>query len=122
LAEQPEERLTRLAFHWKMAHPPLLVRAMALANDTLFVAGPPDLVDEREMWGRSNEPVFQQKMREQAEALEGSRGGVLWAVSTEDGDKLDECKLDDLPTFDGMTAAAGRLFMATTDHKLLCFE
>ncbi|MBC8874726.1 MAG: PQQ-binding-like beta-propeller repeat protein [Planctomycetes bacterium] len=122
LAEQPEEKLTRLAFHWKVAHPPLLVRAMALANDTLFVAGPPDLVDEREMWGRSNEPVFQQKMREQAEALEGSRGGVLWAVSTETGEKLDECKLDDLPTFDGMTAAAGRLFMATANHKLLCFE
>ncbi len=122
LAEQPEERLTRLAFRWKTAHPPLLVRAMALANDILLVAGPPDVVDEREMWGRSNESVFQQKMREQAEALEGSRGGVLWAVATETGDKLAEYKLDDLPTFDGMTAAAGRLFMATTDHKLLCFE
>ena len=105
-----------------MAHPPLLVRAMALANDTLLVAGPPDLVDEKAMWGRSNEPEFQQKMREQAEALEGSRGGLLWAVSAETGDKLAEYKLDDLPAFDGMAAADGRLFLATTDNKLLCFE
>ena len=122
LAEQPEEKLTRLAFNWKVAHPPLLVRAMALANDTLFVAGPPDLVDEKAMWGRSNEPVFHQKMREQAEALEGSRGGVLWAVSVKTGDKLAEHKFDNLPAFDGMAAAAGRLFIATTDDKLLCFE
>jgi len=93
-----------------------------LANGTLLVAGPPDVVDELEMWGRSNEPEFQQKMREQAEALEGSQGGLLWAVSAETGEKLDEVKLDDLPAFDGMSAANGRLFMATADHKLLCFE
>ena len=105
LAEQPEEKLTRLAFNWKLAHPPLLVRAMALANDTLLVAGPPDLVDEKAMWGRSNEPEFQQKMRAQAEALEGSRGGVLWAVSADTGDKLADYQLDDLPTFDGMSVA-----------------
>jgi hypothetical protein len=95
---------------------------MTLANDTLLVAGPPDVVDELAMWGRSNEPAFQQKMREQAEALQGSCGGSLWAVSAETGDKLAEYKLDDLPAFDGMTAAAGRLFMATAGHKLLCFE
>jgi outer membrane protein assembly factor BamB len=122
LAAQPEENLTRLAFRWKVPHPPLLVRAMVLANDTLLVAGPPDVVDEKQMWGRSNEPEFKQKMREQAEALEGGHGGLLWAVSAETGDKLAEYQLDSLPAFDGLTAANGRLFLATTDHKLLCFE
>ncbi len=122
LAEQPEEKLTRLAFHWKVAHPPLLVRAMALANSTLIVAGPPDLVDEKALWGRSNEPVFREQMRAQAEALEGSRGGLLWAVSAETGDKLAEYKLDHLPAFDGMAVANGRLFLAATDNTLLCFE
>jgi hypothetical protein len=122
LDQQPEERLTRLAFHWKLAHPPLLVRAMTLANDTLIVAGPPDLVDEKEMWGRSNEPEFRQKMREQAAALEGSRGALLWAVSAETGSKVAEYRLDDLPAFDGMSAGGGRLFMATASHKLVCFE
>lgn len=122
LAAQPEENLTRLAFHWKTPHPALLVRAMVLANDTLLVAGPPDVVDEKQMWGRSNEPEFKQKMREQADALLGSQGAVLWAVSAETGDKLAEYKLDTLPAFDGLTAANGRLFMATTDHKLLCYK
>jgi hypothetical protein len=80
------------------------------------------VVDEKEMWGRSKEAVFKQKMREQAEALEGSRGGVLWSVSSETGDVLAEYELDHLPAFDGMSAAGGRLFIATADHKLLCFE
>jgi len=122
LAAQPEEKLTRLAFNWKVPHPPLLVRAMVLANDTLVVAGPPDVVDEKEMWGRSNDPAFKQKMREQAEALQGSHGAVLWTVSAKTGDKLAEYQLDTLPAFDGLTAANGRLFMATTNHKLVCFE
>ena len=30
--------------------------------------------------------------------------------------------LDDLPAFDGMVAANGRLFVAAADRKLLCFE
>jgi len=95
---------------------------MALANDILFVAGPPDLLVEKSMWGRSNERDFRQKMREQADALEGDRGAILWAVSAETGAKLAEYKLDQLPAFDGMTAAANRLFIATEDQTLLCFE
>ncbi len=122
LDAEPEEKLTRLAFHWKIAHPPLLVRAMLLANDVLLVAGPPDLVDEKAMWGRSNEPLFRQKMREQADALLGSRGAALWAVSAASGEKLAEYELEDLPAFDGLSAASGQLFMATANHKLICFE
>ena len=121
LAEQPEARLTRLAFNWKKPHPPLLVRAMALANDTLFVAGPPDLVDERAMWGRSNESQFQEKMRAQAEALLGGQGALLWALSAQTGEQLAEYRLDDVPSFDGMTVAGGRLFLAT-GSRLLCFN
>lgn len=122
LAAEPEEKLTRLAFDWKLPHPPLLVRAMVLTDDTLLVAGPPDLVDELAMWGRSNEPEFKQQMREQAEALAGSHGGLLWAVSTRSGERLAEYRLEDLPAFDGMSASEGRLFMTTTSHKLICFK
>jgi outer membrane protein assembly factor BamB len=122
LAEQPEDRLTRLAFAWKLPHPPLLVRAMTLANDTLLVAGPPDVVDEKAMWGRSNEPEFQQLMKTQAEALDGSRGGLLWAVSAATGDRIAEYPLDDLPAFDGMVAATGRLFIAGNRGRLVCFQ
>ena len=66
---------------------------MVLANDTLFVAGPPDVADEHALWGRSNEPVFGEKMRAQTEALEGKQGAILWAVSAKDGKKLGELKL-----------------------------
>jgi hypothetical protein len=124
-AVEAKKRQSGMDLHGRRARrfaPDDLQGAGHLANGTLFVAGPPDLVDEKAMWGRSKEPEFQQKMREQAEALEGSRGGVLWALSAETGSRLAEYGLDDLPAFDGMAAANGRLFMATTDHKFLCFE
>ncbi|MHC4250378.1 MAG: outer membrane protein assembly factor BamB family protein [Planctomycetota bacterium] len=122
MAKLPEKTLTMLKFAWKTEHPPFLVRAMVLANDTLFVAGPPDVVDEKAMWGRSNEPEFAAKMREQVEALGGSRGAVLWAVSKKDGTKLSEMKLDWLPAFDGMIASGGRLYITTADGKVVCLE
>ncbi|MHC4502948.1 MAG: outer membrane protein assembly factor BamB family protein [Planctomycetota bacterium] len=120
VAKNPEERLTKLQFNWKVEHPPVIVRAMVLAGETLFVAGPPDVVDEKKMWGHSNEDMFVTKMREQVDALEGKQGGVLWAVSTKDGTKLSELKLESLPAFDGMIAAGGRIYLSTTDGKVLC--
>ena len=45
----------------------------------------------------------------------------LWAVSTTDGKKLAEYKLDAPPVFDGMAAAAGRLYASTTDGHVVCF-
>lgn len=122
LAKLPEARLTILQFNWKTEHPPLVVRAMVLAGEKLFVAGPPDVVDEKLMWGRSNEDVFGAKMRQQAEALEGSQGALLWAVSAADGKRLSQIKLDYLPAFDGMIAANERLFVTTTDGRIVCYE
>ena len=54
-------------------------------------------------------------------AGEDARTAVLWALSSEDGKKLGACKLISLPVFDGMIAAYGRLYMATTDGKVVCF-
>jgi hypothetical protein len=122
LAKMPAEQLTVLDYNWQIEHPPLLVRAMVLANDTLFVAGPPDVVDEKEMWGRSNEKLFQARLIEQAKALEGAQDAVLWAVSRKDGKKLAEQKLDFLPAFDGMIAAGGKLFITTTDGEVVCHK
>ena len=51
----------------------------------------------------------------------GIVAGVLWAVSAEDGSKIQEMKLDVLPVFDGMIAAGGRLLMSTVDGKVVCF-
>ena len=65
---------------------PILVRAMTLAGDTLFLAGPRDVMDESELGkgfkGMQNEQILQQEA-----ALAGESGGLLWAVSAEDGER-----------------------------------
>ena len=98
---------------------PLLVRAMVLSGETLFIAGPPDLVDEEDAASRFGEPEVQAELARQSAALEGAEGAVLWAVSTADGAVLAEHKLDALPVFDGMAAAGGRLYLTTTEGKVL---
>ncbi len=122
LAKMPAEKLTALDYNWQIEHPPVVVRAMVLAGDTLFVAGPPDVVDEKEMWGRSNEPLFRRKMIQQAQALEGEHGAILWAVSTKDGKRVSQADLDYLPAFDGMIAANGKLFVTTADGSVVCYR
>jgi len=100
---------------------PLVVRAMVLTPDMLFVAGPPDVLDEEEATERLGSPDVQEKITQQDAALEGRRGGMLRAVSTADGGKLSELPLDAPPAWDGMAAAAGRLYLVTVDGKVLCF-
>ncbi|MFQ6096265.1 MAG: LamG domain-containing protein [Armatimonadota bacterium] len=100
---------------------PFQVRAITLAGRTLFIAGPPDLVNEEEAARRLGDPVIQKALAEQSAALEGKKGALLWAVSVSDGEPLAEYRLEDLPIFDGMAAANGRLYVATTHGKVLCF-
>ena len=101
---------------------PLLVLAMVKADKTLFIAGPPDLIDEEETFQRivSRDPKIQAKLAEQDAALEGAQGGLLMAYSAVDGGKLNELKLDALPVWDGMAAANGRLYVATRDGDVVC--
>jgi outer membrane protein assembly factor BamB len=90
------------------------VRAMVLAGRTLYVAGPPELLS---LTGRS---IAQQDLRAVKAAYDGKRGGMLWAVSAEDGSKLAEHRLDAPPVFDGLVAAHGCLFLTTTDGRVHC--
>ncbi len=106
-------------FHWT-ADLPLFARAMVLAGDTLFVAGPPDTVDEDQAFRQIDDPKVTAKLAAQAAALAGNRGATLWSVSVADGKRLAEHRLDAPPVFDGMAAAAGRLYLATTDGRVLC--
>ncbi len=99
---------------------PLLARAMALAGGTIFVAGPPDLVEEEASLKTFADPGTQAKLAEQAAALEGKRGAILLAVSAADGKKLAEIKMDSVPVHDGLIAAGGRLFCASIDGKVIC--
>ena len=100
-ARAPEK--STVQFHWSR-EVPLLVRAMVLADETLFVAGPANTLDPNDSPG----------------VLEGRRGALLWVVSAKDGKKLAEHGLDASPVFDGMAAANGRLYLSTTDGKVSC--
>lgn len=119
-AKLAPEQLTAVDYKWLVKHPPLIVRAMAVADETLFVAGPPDVVDEKAMWGRSNEEAFQKEMAEQVGAFEGKRGAALWAVSKKDGNRISELQLSTVPVWDGMAVADGRLFLAMADGTIVC--
>jgi hypothetical protein len=101
---------------------PLHVRAMVLADKTLFVAGPPDVIDEEQAFDRAGDPSIQAKLAEQSDALEGRKGALLSAVSASDGKKLAEYNLESLPVWDGMAAAGGRLYLATEKGEVLCFH
>ncbi len=122
LAKNPMKKLTALEYNWIEDEPQILARAMVLANDRLFIAGPRDVADEKKLWGRSNEEDYRKKMRLQTEWLKGGHGSFLQVFSKDDGALLKTYKLDALPAFDGLIAADGRLFMATSDGALLCFQ
>ncbi|OHB75287.1 MAG: hypothetical protein A2Z25_12770 [Planctomycetes bacterium RBG_16_55_9] len=100
----------------------LIARAMVLANDTLFVAGPPDLVDEPQAFKQIDDPKIKRSLADQAAAFDGDKGALLLAVSAADGKTLARYDLDSSPVFDGMAAAAGRLYMSTVNGQLICFQ
>jgi outer membrane protein assembly factor BamB len=106
--------------HWTK-EVPLFARAMVLADRTLFLAGPVDKVDEEEAFRAFDDPEVKRELLDQAIALEGKKGAVLWAVST-GGEKLAEHALASPPVFDGMAAAAGRLYLATEKGTVVCLE
>ena len=122
LAQEPKDKLSALDYHWIHEEPEIVAKAMVLANDRLFIAGPRDVVDEKGMWGRSNEKAFQEKMEEQAAWLRGEHGGYMQVFSKKDGKKLAEHKLEYAPAFDGLIAAEGSLYMVTENGSIVCFE
>jgi outer membrane protein assembly factor BamB len=116
LAEQ-----SALNFKWKVDKPDIQVRALVLADDILFIAGPPDVVDEEEAFFALDDAEVLTKLAEQSELLRGKDGSRLWAVSARNGKRLSELRLDSLPVWDGMIAADGKLYMATTNGEVVCF-
>lgn len=93
----------------------LIVRAMALGNNRLVVAGPPDL-------GQKDPDLLAFKNEPEARAgFEGRKGVYLRIVNAEDGKKISDGALPAMPVFDGLSAAGGRLYIATLDGKILCY-
>ncbi len=83
---------------------PLTGKALVLAGDVLFVAGTPVAFPE-------DDP---------AKAYEGRMGGVLWAAAAATGEKLAQYTLDAPPTWDGLAAANGMLFLSLADGRVVC--
>lgn len=109
-----------MEFHWSDSIP-LLARAMVKAGENIFVAGPPDLVNENEALRRIHDPEMKEKLEQQKQALEGKQGGLLLAVSASDGKILAKYELGAQPVWDGMAAANKKLFLATKDGRVMCF-
>jgi len=105
--------------HWT-ADVPLFARGMVLAGTTLFIAGPPDTVDEQALFRRATNPDTQETLADYAAALAGKKGAVLWAVGAADGQKLAELPLDAPPVFDGLIAAQAHLYLTLTNGKIVC--
>jgi len=83
---------------------PLTGKALALANDVVFVAGNPLVFPEGDL----------------GKGYEGRAGGILWAASATNGEKLAEYKLDSPPAWDGLAIANGRLFLSLADGRVRC--
>ena|GEM_PF-5883335 len=118
-----------IEYHWTNNSIPILVQAMVLADKVLFVAGPPDMVDEEQAfdyWSADpNDPnvdrTIPTQLYAQDAALRGQRGALLWAVSIADGNDAARYSLKSPPVWDGMAAANGRLYVSMANGKVKCF-
>ncbi|NOR66524.1 MAG: PQQ-binding-like beta-propeller repeat protein [Woeseiaceae bacterium] len=118
----PAKKLTLLDYNWRNEDLPFFARALVLAGETLLVAGPPDMIDETVAWGSFEKERVRATLKQQEAALEGKHGGLLWAVSAQNGKKLGEYKLESPPVFDGMAVVDGQLFMSTLDGCIRCWK
>ena len=106
---------------------PLQVRALVLTGDILFAGGHPEYLDADakairfQRQAEAGNQKMGSRLQSQLAAWDGQKGGTLWAVSPENGEKKAELKLDSPPAWDAMAAAHGRLYLATMDGKLICF-
>lgn len=85
---------------------PVLARAMILAGQRLFLAGPPDIFC-------TDDPLA---------ALQGRSTGTLLVLAQADGSTLAELRLERPPVFDGLAAAQEALYLADTGGEVWCFR
>ena len=102
---------------------PIYVRGMVLGGQNLFVVGPPDTIDEESTFVQLTEkdPQVQQLLSLQDEILDGKDGSVLLAVDIDTGEIERRIELPQLPAWDGLAGANGRLYLSTKDGTVICF-
>ncbi len=102
---------------------PVYARAMVLAGDELFVAGPLDMIDEEETFKKLTEKdaEVQKLLTAQDDALNGGVGGLLLSINCGTGEVDQRIELGTLPSWDGMAGAGGKLFLSTVDGQVMCY-
>jgi len=116
----PARELSAVLYLWSKAIP-IQVRAVALAGEHLFLAGPPDVLNEEDAFRRPDDPAVKARIAAQEEALEGKRGSRLLVVEKRTGKLLAAYDIPALPVWDSMAVADGRLYLCTTDGFVRCF-
>lgn len=92
---------TQVRYHWSRGVP-FFARAMSLAGETLFVAGPSAISD--------------------ITAAKPKKNVWLWAVSSTDGTKLAEYKLDASPVFDSFAVFNNCLYFTDMKGRVLAYQ
>jgi len=109
-------RVAARARLWATRTLPIAVQSFAMAGkETLWLAGtvPPPAANATAGQAAEQAPA--------AKPAAPPPSSALVALSMADGTELARWTFDGVATFDGMSAAAGRLFVATRDGRVLCF-
>ena len=112
--KQPE-----VEYRWT-SHVPLLATSLAVADDKVFIAGPPDYFTSVAQEGE--EALNLKDAKKALDAWTGKSGGILYAASASDGTKLAQIDLPAPTIFDGLAAADNQLYLALQNGQLLCLS
>jgi len=115
--KQPARRRGGQKFERQWEEPcDIQVFAMLLAKNRLYVLGVRDVLDEL---NRGN--LFKDNT-EQDEHMLGKHGSVLAIVDPATGEVAKRYEFDFFPSFDGMSAAEGKIYIACQDGTVVCLE
>ena len=113
---------TFVKYDWA-AYVPISTRGFSMSGTNLVVAGPPDLVNEEQMFERltKKDPTVQKELEEQDASLSGKRGALVKIFNSGNGQVARDFTIDSPPVWDGVSVAQGRIFIVTTDGKIKCY-
>jgi hypothetical protein len=113
---------TFVKYDWT-SYVPVSTRGLSMSGTNLVVAGPPDLVNEEQIFKRLTEkdPTVQKELDEQDASLAGKRGALVKIFNKGDGQVTRDFTIDSPPVWDGVSVAQGRIFIVTEDGKIRCY-
>jgi hypothetical protein len=113
---------TYVKYDWT-SYVPVSTRGLSMSGTNLVVAGPPDLVNEEQIFERltKKDPTVQKELDEQDASLAGKRGALVKIFNKGDGQVTRDFTIDSPPVWDGVSVAQGRIFIVTEDGKIRCY-